>query len=169
MSGWDQGQQQGFYNPDGSSFYGNYGAGNYDPSYMPTAPLDGVAPYGVVGEENYVDDEFANEPPLLEELGINPEYIFQKTLTVLNPFRATRADVAGDSDLAGPLVIQTKVPTLTLVESKVSRLNVQFEQFFIFCVISNVTVEVFVFFLQCEKLKVVRNMFWLFERYFPSA
>jgi hypothetical protein len=39
-----------------------------------------------------------------EELGINPDYIVQKTLTVLNPFRATRVDVAADSDLAGPLV-----------------------------------------------------------------
>ena len=32
-------------------------------------------------------DEFANEPPLLEELGIYPEHILQKTLSVLNPFR----------------------------------------------------------------------------------
>jgi hypothetical protein len=109
MSGWDQssGQQQGFYNPDGSSFYGNYAAGSdqsYAPgmSYLTPAPLD--APYGSNDEENFVDDEFVNEPPLLEELGINPEYIFQKTLTVLNPFRATRNDVAADSDLAGPLV-----------------------------------------------------------------
>ena len=36
--------------------------------------------------------------------GINAEHILQKTLSVLNPFRATRPDVAGDSDLAGPLV-----------------------------------------------------------------
>ena len=33
------------------------------------------------------DDEFSNEPPLLEELGIYPEHIIQKTLSVLNPFR----------------------------------------------------------------------------------
>ena len=119
MSGWDQnfgynpgaGQpQQGFYNPtaptDTPSFYGNYGTGS-DPSYAPTtmnfmtpAPL-GDGPY----DSNAEGDEFANEPPLLEELGINPEHIFQKTLAVLNPFRATRPDVAGDSDLAGPLVI----------------------------------------------------------------
>lgn len=64
--------------------------------------MDNAGPYGAGGET--YDDEFANEPPLLEELGINPEHIFQKTLAVLNPFRATRADVAGDADLAGPLV-----------------------------------------------------------------
>ena len=34
-------------------------------------------------------DGFEDEPPLLEELGINPDHIMQKTLTVLNPFRAT--------------------------------------------------------------------------------
>ena len=34
-------------------------------------------------------DGFEDEPPLLEELGINPDHIMQKTLTVLNPLRAT--------------------------------------------------------------------------------
>ena len=33
------------------------------------------------------DDDFTNEPPLLEELGIYPDHILQKTLSVLNPFR----------------------------------------------------------------------------------
>jgi len=46
---------------------------------------------------------FEDEPPLLEELGINPDHILQKTLTVLNPMRSTDAAAAGDSDLAGPL------------------------------------------------------------------
>merc|ERR1719481_2298504 len=46
---------------------------------------------------------FDDEPPLLEELGINPDHIFQKTLTVLNPWRTTDPAAAGDSDLAGPL------------------------------------------------------------------
>ena len=32
---------------------------------------------------------FEDEPPLLEELGINPDHIMQKTLTVLNPLRST--------------------------------------------------------------------------------
>jgi len=47
---------------------------------------------------------FEDEPPLLEELGINPDHIMQKTLTVLNPMRSTDAEIAGDSDLAGPIV-----------------------------------------------------------------
>jgi len=46
---------------------------------------------------------FEDEPPLLEELGIHPDHIMQKTLTVLNPWRTTDPAAAGDSDLAGPL------------------------------------------------------------------
>jgi hypothetical protein len=99
MSGWSQNydytaeqqQQQGFYNPsapDVASFYGNFAAGSDStyPAYMTPAP----GPYDSGDAGHFVDDEFANEPPLLEELGINPDHIVQKTLAVLNPFRATR-------------------------------------------------------------------------------
>ncbi|XP_012147588.1 yip1 domain-containing 1 [Megachile rotundata] len=48
------------------------------------------------------------EPPLLEELGINPDRILRKTLAVLNPFHSGgQIDDASyllqDSDLAGPV------------------------------------------------------------------
>ena len=69
-----------------------------DPGFG-AGPAAGSGPGGGAGAEDY-----ENEPPLLEELGINAEHILQKTLAVLNPFRATRPEVAGDSDLAGPLV-----------------------------------------------------------------
>ena len=69
-----------------------------DPGFG-AGPASGPGPAGGAGGE-----DFENEPPLLEELGINAEHILQKTLAVLNPFRATRPEVAGDSDLAGPLV-----------------------------------------------------------------
>merc|ERR1719384_1819672 len=49
-------------------------------------------------------DGFEDEPPLLEELGIHPDHILQKTLTVLNPMMTTEAAIAGDSDLTGPIV-----------------------------------------------------------------
>jgi hypothetical protein len=48
--------------------------------------------------------EWEDEQPLLEELGIHPDHILQKTLNVLNPLMTTSAEVAGDSDLAGPIV-----------------------------------------------------------------
>merc|ERR550519_2930909 len=48
--------------------------------------------------------DWDDEPPLLEELGIHPDHILQKTLNVLNPMMTTEAAIAGDSDLAGPIV-----------------------------------------------------------------
>jgi hypothetical protein len=48
---------------------------------------------------------FEDEPPLLEELGINFRHIFQKTLAVLTPFRKMDSSLhISDDDLAGPLV-----------------------------------------------------------------
>ena len=45
-----------------------------------------------------------NEPPLLEELGINFDHIFKKTKLVLNPFTTPDLSILDDVDLAGPLV-----------------------------------------------------------------
>ena len=48
---------------------------------------------------------FDDEPPLLEELGINFSHILQKTLAVLIPFRKSETDLhVNDDDLAGPLI-----------------------------------------------------------------
>lgn len=51
------------------------------------------------GSDNYED-----EPPLMEELGINFDHITQKTMAVLNPFKQTDHTIMQDTDLAGPLV-----------------------------------------------------------------
>lgn len=86
------------------------------------------------GPSGHDGTDFDNEPPLLEELGINPNHIFQKvihqasplsiyiwfwtslnpplycilarfqTLSVLNPFRTTEQSMLQDADMAGPLV-----------------------------------------------------------------
>eukprot|EP00483_Globobulimina_turgida_P001218 UN01220 len=50
------------------------------------------------------DDDFENEPPLLEELGINFSNILQKTLYVLIPRKNLKTDVLQDGDLAGPII-----------------------------------------------------------------
>lgn len=54
------------------------------------------------------ENEYDDEPPLLEELGIDPDRIMEKTLAVLNPFhKQGLVDDANflrkDADLAGPL------------------------------------------------------------------
>ncbi|GAA5966450.1 hypothetical protein JCM3765_007578 [Sporobolomyces pararoseus] len=44
------------------------------------------------------------EPPLLQELGINFDHILAKSLTVLNPLKTVDPHIMDDADLAGPLV-----------------------------------------------------------------
>jgi len=63
--------------------------------------------------------EFEDEPPLLEELGINPEFIVQKTLTVLNPFRTPDQAAVQDTDFAGPLVFCLGFGGFLLLSGKV--------------------------------------------------
>ncbi|KAL5012449.1 hypothetical protein ScPMuIL_011000 [Solemya velum] len=56
-------------------------------------------PYQPSSTENFED-----EPPLMEELGINFDHIIQKTLAVLNPLKHPDTTIMQDTDLAGPLV-----------------------------------------------------------------
>ncbi|KAK2973939.1 hypothetical protein RJ640_001407 [Escallonia rubra] len=46
---------------------------------------------------------FEDEPPLLEELGINTKQIWHKTLSILNPVRV-KSDLHEDADLSGPFL-----------------------------------------------------------------
>lgn len=51
---------------------------------------------------------FEEEPPLLEELGINPSRIFEKSLAVLNPFHSHGlfdVNLLYETDLAGPAAL----------------------------------------------------------------
>lgn len=66
--------------------------------------------------DNY---DYDNEPPLLEELGINFDHIRQKTFAVLNPVGSATADVIADQDLAGPLVFCLLFGASLLLHGKV--------------------------------------------------
>ncbi len=101
----------GFY--EGSSSYGAGASLGEQPMFMTPASIGADVGGGAD------DDEFCNKPPLLEELGINVEHIAQKTLAVLNPFRATSPEVAGDSDLAGPLAFCLAFGSILLLAGKV--------------------------------------------------
>ncbi|ETK84253.1 hypothetical protein, variant [Phytophthora nicotianae CJ01A1] len=82
---------------------------NSGPGFHP-APGSSSGLSGTVGSSaSYYDDdgdedEFANEPPLLEELGINFEHIWAKTVSVLLPTKQINEHILDDADLAGPLV-----------------------------------------------------------------
>ncbi|KAL4215220.1 Yip1-domain-containing protein [Rhizopus microsporus] len=61
---------------------------------------------------------YADEPPLLEELGLNFEHIKTKSLTVLNPFRTVPSTIMDDTDLAGPLLFIFLFGTFLLLSRK---------------------------------------------------
>lgn len=58
--------------------------------YMPAAPAPST-------------DDFENEPPLLEELGINVEHIVTKAKLVMNPFASIAPTFAEEADMSGPV------------------------------------------------------------------
>ncbi|MCL4114399.1 UNVERIFIED_CONTAM: hypothetical protein GTU68_041289 [Idotea baltica] len=60
-----------------------------------------------------------DEPPLLEELGIDPDAILQKTLNVLNPLRHTDPSILQDTDLAGPLAFLLAFGSFLLLSGKI--------------------------------------------------
>lgn len=62
---------------------------------------------------------FEDEPPLMEELGINFDHILQKTWAVLNPLQTTDASIMQDTDLAGPLVFCLAFGGFLLLSGKV--------------------------------------------------
>lgn len=95
-----------YLNPAGP--YGGVGGEMYNPNQGTGAPKYGTS-----------SGDFDDEPPLLEELGIKPEYIVQKTLTVLNPFRTPDAAALQDTDLAGPLVFCLALGGFLLLSGKV--------------------------------------------------
>lgn len=68
---------------------------------------------------NSGDPSTEDEPPLLEELGIDPDAILQKTLNVLNPLRHTDPSILQDTDLAGPLAFCLAFGSLLLLSGKV--------------------------------------------------
>ena len=129
---------QDFYSPGG---HGGQDAANYDfgqfdytsgSSYPPSSDHHASStffdPNAMIGGsintdpfgQSSSDDPYADEPPLLEELGINFDQITEKTLAVVNPLRATDANILQDSDLAGPLVFCLALGVFLLLSGKVS-------------------------------------------------
>ncbi|KAJ1813143.1 hypothetical protein LPJ56_003563 [Coemansia sp. RSA 2599] len=124
----DQNQLYGGGNqPDGLEFYqtqyadpsaagvGVQGSADefYTSSYgtaMPIVERSWLAAFGTGG--------FPNEPPLMEELGINFQHIKSKTLAVLNPFKPLDTEIYDDSDMAGPLLFILVLGTFLLLSGK---------------------------------------------------
>jgi len=74
---------------------------------------------GLGGVDGGIEGDYDNEPPLLEELGINPKEIWAKTLSVSLPFRPLPPLAENDTDLAGPLCFCLFLGLFLLLSGKV--------------------------------------------------
>lgn len=74
-------------------------------------------PSGTV--EHTGTDYAEEEPSLLEELGINFDHIWQKTLTVLNPFKAADGSIMNETDLTGPILFCVALGLTLMMAGKV--------------------------------------------------
>ena len=101
------------YNTNTNNYYSSPPTGDmHTPNYNYTAGSSGSfwSAFGTGG--------FADEPPLLEELGLNFGHIKTKSLAVLNPFRTVPHTIMDDTDLAGPLLFIFLFGTFLLLSRK---------------------------------------------------
>ncbi|KAI8610706.1 hypothetical protein BC830DRAFT_1144530 [Chytriomyces sp. MP71] len=89
-----------------SSAYGDYassgagyGANNFGPSANMTTMQQTISWAAAFSTGDYPD-----EPPLLEELGINFSHMKDKAISVLNPLTPIDKNIFDESDLAGPIL-----------------------------------------------------------------
>jgi protein YIPF5/7 len=104
---------------------GPAGGGFYHSSFASVAPpaAGGGAPQppSAAAAQYYMPPptDVENEPPLLEELGINVECILAKSRAVLNPFTRYESTFADEADMTGPVAMCLLLGFLLLLQSKV--------------------------------------------------
>jgi hypothetical protein len=123
-------QQSADYSINSPYSYPQPNAGNTSSSIFTPNPAANfnTDPFNSMGSMAYANqtqstakttDNFDDEPPLLEELGINFDQIMQKTLAVVNPLRTTDANILAESDLMGPLVFCLAFGCFLLLSGKI--------------------------------------------------
>ncbi|NXU84997.1 YIPF5 protein, partial [Xiphorhynchus elegans] len=81
--------------------------------YQPTQTYTPGSP------QSFYESNSEDEPPLLEELGINFDHIWQKTLTVLHPLKDADGNIMNETDLAGPMVFCLAFGATLLLAGKI--------------------------------------------------
>ncbi|XP_010244592.1 PREDICTED: protein YIPF5 homolog [Nelumbo nucifera] len=89
----------------------SFDIGSAPPPTSFSAPVFGATGVGI-------GSSFEDEPPLLEELGINTRQIWRKTISILNPFRAN-ANLHEDADLSGPFIFLIAFGLFQLLAGKI--------------------------------------------------
>lgn len=87
------------------------------PAYPP--PVSASNQTYVASLYSIATGSFDDEPPLLEELGINFDHIIKKTVTVIHPMKPVDPHIMDDTDLAGPLVFAMLLGSFLLLTGKV--------------------------------------------------
>ena len=103
---------QAYSNPQATS---STGAGAYGGA--PSGGGGGGGGFGFGGGHDRAPSftSVEDEPPLLEELGVDPRQIYRRTMGVLHPFKV---EDTSDEDLAGPLLFCLIMGTMNLLAGK---------------------------------------------------
>ncbi|KAM6970749.1 protein YIPF5 [Aplochiton taeniatus] len=128
----DQNQQAGYdYTNTQDPYKQPYGQYDYSqqvsygaPGMVPQQPYTGqifqpTPTFTPSPTQSMYSSSFDDEPPLLEELGINFDHIWQKTLTVLHPMKAADGSIMNETDLAGPMVFCLAFGATLLLTGKI--------------------------------------------------
>ncbi|KAM3845934.1 protein YIPF5 [Vipera latastei] len=108
-SGYEYSQQGGYVPPE-----------MVQPQQLYTGQIFQPTPaYTPSSSQSFYGSNFEDEPPLLEELGINFDHIWQKTLTVLHPLKAADGNIMNETDLAGPMVFCLAFGATLLLAGKI--------------------------------------------------
>ncbi|KAM9341763.1 protein YIPF5-like [Symphorus nematophorus] len=118
----DQGQTVAYYdnyNPTSPAYYDD-GAQAFMPGVLdPSMEQQYTEQYYQPPVESTGTDSLEEEPPLLEELGINLDHIWQKALTVLNPFKLADGSIMNETDLTGPILFCIALGVTLMMAGKV--------------------------------------------------
>lgn len=110
-----------------AGYNGPAGGGFYQSSFASAPPPPAgsgpaaAAPPTAAAAQYYMPSptDMENEPPLLEELGINVDSMLAKSRAVLNPFTRYESTFADEADMTGPVAMALLLGFLLLLQSKV--------------------------------------------------
>lgn len=102
----------------GGSIGGSMQPGNFPQAQQAAPQQPGIFPSPKAPVTSY-DDDIENEPPLLEELGINVEHVLLRMKGVAF-FKQVEQEVLEDLDLSGPLAIILALSTCLLLAGKIT-------------------------------------------------
>ncbi|XP_042357273.1 protein YIPF5-like [Plectropomus leopardus] len=117
----DQGNTVAYYDQYDSSSpaYYNTGAQPFVPGALDPSMEQQYTEQFYQPAESTGTDSLEEEPSLLEELGINFDHIWQKTLTVLNPLKPADGSIMNETDLTGPILFCVALGFTLMMAGKV--------------------------------------------------